>query len=132
MDRNNVAKCKKTIKQVALRKESVDRNIWPVAYDATGHAVALRKESVDRNFDTMQVVIIIVESLSARRAWIEIGIWLTKPRSTAVALRKESVDRNEPIGEITLDGLKVALRKESVDRNICAVVNRDMYKSRSP
>ena len=49
MDRNNVAKCKKTIKQVALRKESVDRNIWPVAYDATGHAVALRKESVDRN-----------------------------------------------------------------------------------
>ena len=22
---------------VALRKESVDRNIWPVAYDATGH-----------------------------------------------------------------------------------------------
>ena len=27
------------------------------------------------------------------------------------------MDRNEPIGEITLDGLKVALRKESVDRN---------------
>ena len=36
---------------VALRKESVDRNIWPVAYDATNHTVALRKESVDRNVE---------------------------------------------------------------------------------
>ena len=34
--------------------------------------VALRKESVDRNFHTVQIVIIVVESLSARRAWIEI------------------------------------------------------------
>ena len=33
--------------------------------------VALRKESVDRNFNTVQIVIIVVESLSARRAWIE-------------------------------------------------------------
>ena len=36
--------------------------------------VALRKESVDRN-DTMQIVVVIVyASLSARRAWIEIGV----------------------------------------------------------
>ena len=35
-------------------------------------AVALRKESVDRNFDAMQIVIVVVQSLSARRAWIEI------------------------------------------------------------
>ena len=35
--------------------------------------VALRKESVDRNLNTVQIVVIIVESLSARRAWIEIG-----------------------------------------------------------
>ena len=34
--------------------------------------VALRKESVDRNFNAMQIVIVVVESLSARRAWIEI------------------------------------------------------------
>ena len=34
--------------------------------------VALRKESVDRNLSTMQIVIIVMESLSARRAWIEI------------------------------------------------------------
>ena len=35
--------------------------------------VALRKESVDRNFSAMQIVIIVVESLSVRRAWIEIS-----------------------------------------------------------
>ena len=34
--------------------------------------VALRKESVDRNLGAMQIVIVVVESLSARRAWIEI------------------------------------------------------------
>ena len=36
-------------------------------------SVALRKESVDRNFHTVQIVIVVVQSLSARRAWIEIS-----------------------------------------------------------
>ena len=35
-------------------------------------AVALRKESVDRNLDAVEIVIVIMQSLSARRAWIEI------------------------------------------------------------
>ena len=56
--------------------------------------VALRKESVDRNFYTMQIVIIVVESLSARRAWIEISITVIRTPIGCVALRKESVDRN--------------------------------------
>ena len=56
--------------------------------------VALRKESVDRNFDTVQIKIVKMQSLSARRAWIEIpaGCWRESRR--VVALRKESVDRN--------------------------------------
>ena len=33
-------------------------------------------------------------SLSARRAWIEIGMLKVAVVATAVALRKESVDRN--------------------------------------
>ena len=45
-----------------------------------------------------------------------------------VALRKESVDRNKDQFDVAMSGA-VALRKESVDRNICAVVNRDMYKT---
>ena len=36
--------------------------------------VALRKESVDRNLCAVQIVIIVVESLSARRAWIEMTL----------------------------------------------------------
>ena len=56
---------------VALRKESVDRNLeYAHAIDADG-VVALRKESVDRN------------------THYAIGI-----DSMSVALRKESVDRN--------------------------------------
>ena len=79
-------------------------------------------------------------SLSARRAWIEIGLCLLHTAMQLVALRKESVDRNDALPEI--DALKlwslsarrawieivgdahvrikhhlVALRKESVDRN---------------
>ena len=57
--------------RVALRKESVDRNIRN-RLDYKALSVALRKESVDRNANT---------SLSAQ---------LFK----YVALRKESVDRN--------------------------------------
>ena len=36
-------------KPVALRKESVDRNLWWGVRKAVGSLVALRKESVDRN-----------------------------------------------------------------------------------
>ena len=35
---------------VALRKESVDRNLWWGVRKAVGSLVALRKESVDRNY----------------------------------------------------------------------------------
>ena len=68
-------------------------------------AVALRKESVDRNLEEGQSVDMYEVSLSARRAWIEI-FSRTAPRSANwVALRKESVDRN---GTVTLtDFLKL-------------------------
>ena len=49
---------------------------------------------MDRNLDAMQIVIIIVKSLSARRAWIEIIDDLEPSKTRKVALRKESVDRN--------------------------------------
>ena len=56
--------------QVALRKESVDRNMLSLLFPV-GVGVALRKESVDRN-----------------------SIALASLRAYTVALRKESVDRN--------------------------------------
>ena len=60
---------------VALRKESVDRNMWWGVRKAVGSLVALRKESVDRNP-------------------VAVGSLITPG---GVALRKESVDRNVKI-----------------------------------
>ena len=56
--------------------------------------VALRKESVDRNIMYLLTASAFLMSLSARRAWIEIGAPTTQADKHAVALRKESVDRN--------------------------------------
>ena len=79
---------------VALRKESVDRNHQANAVDQIIPGVALRKESVDRNICTILRCLLVSGSLSARRAWIEIGCWRDARRALGVALRKESVDRN--------------------------------------
>ena len=101
--------------------------------------VALRKESVDRNARFKNCGMPLKWSLSARRAWIEIGCknrkctigraWIeiggtrTARCGWIVALRKESVDRNRlkhPGGRLE----QVALRKESVDRNVSTAVSR--------
>ena len=58
--------------RVALRKESVDRNLFPLSLLPLQH-VALRKESVDRNLIGSINRAIDIMSLSARRAWIEIS-----------------------------------------------------------
>ena len=57
---------------VALRKESVDRNIQDYNIGVRARKVALRKESVDRNLVRAGFLITRGGSLSARRAWIEI------------------------------------------------------------
>ena len=58
-------------------------------------AVALRKESVDRNLVAWAFVHVCQLSLSARRAWIEISVKDLNAHLYYVALRKESVDRNK-------------------------------------
>ena len=58
------------------------------------YAVALRKESVDRNLIVRSCCISRFASLSARRAWIEIKSTAAPSWAWRVALRKESVDRN--------------------------------------
>ena len=57
---------------VALRKESVDRNVGFAFWKLPAMSVALRKESVDRNDRRFRAVQHSQMSLSARRAWIEI------------------------------------------------------------
>ena len=61
---------------VALRKESVDRNIIIDVKERGRKLVALRKESVDRNRQSTQKAMNMPRSLSARRAWIEIAVQL--------------------------------------------------------
>ena len=79
---------------VALRKESVDRNLISAPI-TTPTLVALRKESVDRNYKMAISNDFGQASLSARRAWIEISRRVHRGAHNRVALRKESVDRNK-------------------------------------
>ena len=72
VDRNSVVlKAPEKLCQVALRKESVDRNN-ATRISKKVKNVALRKESVDRNRFFWLRLGTRVSSLSARRAWIEI------------------------------------------------------------
>ena len=74
MDRNIEQKQIYSYEQiVALRKESVDRNRAMFSAFSRSLSVALRKESVDRNKMNQKEVTTLAESLSARRAWIEIA-----------------------------------------------------------
>ena len=93
MDRNYVFAGGALAGSVALRKESVDRNVVLMLQKAIS-TVALRKESVDRNIPCSQLPTPEPPSLSARRAWIEIETPQTNSQTRTVALRKESVDRN--------------------------------------
>ena len=71
----------------------MDRNFAVVVVNGIA-VVALRKESVDRNITSRQLPTPEPPSLSARRAWIEIMSYSVILSLMGVALRKESVDRN--------------------------------------
>ena len=81
--------------------------------------VALRKESVDRNSPSDIRRFALRESLSARRAWIEIlpGSVSSEILQSLSARRAwiEILTCTETVSKTT----DVALRKESVDRNRC-------------
>ena len=94
VDRNVGASEGADFEHVALRKESVDRNDIRHTTSPRPSIVALRKESVDRNEFYNSHVKEQGTSLSARRAWIEIPFKQIINLKAIVALRKESVDRN--------------------------------------
>ena len=80
--------------------------------------VALRKESVDRNILSPRSAPCEAPSLSARRAWIEIMIHYAKKKSTRQSLSARRAWIEMISGLHPLIASLVALRKESVDRNI--------------
>ena len=105
---------------VALRKESVDRNALLLGTVIT-YNVALRKESVDRNVQIIMSGYARERSLSARRAWIEMGAGGAAPRvATSLSARRAWIEITQRRDFKRL-GLLVALRKESVDRNIIKI-----------
>ena len=78
---------------VALRKESVDRNIKEdVSYNIKETSLSARRAWIEiaQGWRISGCTL----SLSARRAWIEILVAITPSNFSNVALRKESVDRN--------------------------------------
>ena len=79
---------------VALRKESVDRNLWWGVRKAVGSLSLSARRAWIEIADYVEYNYNNNKSLSARRAWIEIHIHAPSRRLCRVALRKESVDRN--------------------------------------
>ena len=78
--------------------------------------VALRKESVDRNCVSVAHAFALSGSLSARRAWIEIRICKKQSGVKTVALRKESVDRNISLaGLIGVDARSLSARRAWIE-----------------
>ena len=116
VDRNMGVGTTRARRGVALRKESVDRNmVGPSAYRTS--SVALRKESVDRNLYLSSFVWVSLWSLSARRAWIEISYGALEGASeiTSLSARRAWIEISASSAAALL--YSVALRKESVDRN---------------
>ena len=118
------------------------------------NGVALRKESVDRNLHAVQIVIIVMQSLSARRAWIEIRAQTHKvgdvlslsARRAWIEIEFVSAFADHDIWSLSArrawieimvrashrPSTSVALRKESVDRNCAARILKTNPGCRSP
>ena len=96
------------------------------------HRVALRKESVDRNLLIVAFAVGFFLSLSARRAWIEIKVTAKKSWNACKSLsaRRAWIEISEEKAKAMED--MVALRKESVDRNHRADCAAEMVVRRSP
>ena len=108
------------------------------------HIVALRKESVDRNVAIIKEAITLYPSLSARRAWIEIVccVGFSSGANASLSARRAWIEitmrRDFKALHLSLsarrawieiyyadkdaDWVRVALRKESVDRNGCLIM----------
>ena len=79
---------------VALLAEGVDRNTLASGKKVLWDEVALLAEGVDRNNLNLNNPRSNSKSPSSRRAWIEIYVKKTNPRTDLVALLAEGVDRN--------------------------------------
>ena len=101
---------------VALRKESVDRNlISPLPRSGTVKSLSARRAWIE--IAAGPAVGGSARSLSARRAWIEMSasIQLSTQTPLSLSARRAWIEINNV--ETAAKASLVALRKESVDRN---------------
>ena len=98
---------------VALRKESVDRNLTMIGGFGVGSwSLSARRAWIEMDVEAATGLFTSM-SLSARRAWIEIHNGVTLSALVYVALRKESVDRNDTSSMDDLDPSKsLSARRE--------------------
>ena len=101
--------------QVALRKESVDRNkLYLIDQKENPGSLSARRAWIEIGCSARNSL--LYTSLSARRAWIEIGMRHNVCRGFAVALRKESVDRNNVQPRKTdVPGLSLSARRAWIE-----------------
>ena len=101
---------------VALRKESVDRNLWWGVRKAVGSLVALRKESVDRNRSWMHWPTKHRLSLSARRAWIEMHfIILYFLDLSSLSARRAWIEIRKELNLAAFKGLSLSARRAWIE-----------------
>ena len=94
MDRNPPSRRCAETGRVALRKESVDRNRKePATVQRLMQSLSARRAWIEITL-AASITTYVSWSLSARRAWIEIYNFCSAGLFDLVALRKESVDRN--------------------------------------
>ena len=102
----------------------LDADLWVM--------VALRKESVDRNMKCLLTLMGSTGSLSARRAWIEIVVLKAPEKPCQVALRKESVDRNKAFSSFLIGGVKSLSARRAWIEIVTSISIAISSKSRSP
>ena len=152
MDRNDTVQVVVVKMDVALRKESVDRNRTPhhkntrpipslsarrawieikIWYCGTSIGLSLSARRAWIEIPRPSITGYFFESLSARRAWIEIIV----TSSTVIVILSLSARRAWIEIEDWLNAgalSRVALRKESVDRNSTYVTRLPRAQGRSP
>ena len=106
MDRNLIASRSQNPNFVALRKESVDRNNILLYHTAkNAQSLSARRAWIEIPISPLQRSG-TARSLSARRAWIEIYHINGEYGPPPVALRKESVDRNPGFAKFAYGRIK--------------------------
>ena len=104
---------------VALLAEGVDRNLCTLILPVTASTVALLAEGVDRNRAVLEELARVEQSLSSRRAWIEMR-WAIPTRCPTTSLSSRRAWIEILLARLSDAQQNVALLAEGVDRNLTA------------